>query len=53
MMPTFTSADEEDSFQTQNKQKMRGPYRKYTCQEKQQAVERVSNKLYRFKMGKT
>jgi hypothetical protein len=32
--------------------KVRGPYRKYSCQEKQEAVERVSTSLGRFKMAK-
>jgi len=41
MMPSFTSA-EDDSSNDERNQKIRGPYRKYTCLEKQEAVERVS-----------
>lgn len=35
-----TSAD-EDSNLPENRHKVRGPYRKYTCQEKHEAVECV------------
>lgn len=41
LLHVSTSAD-EDSSPTENKQKARGPYRKYTCQEKHEAVQCVS-----------
>ena len=37
LMPMSSEADDNFSY-GQGKQGVRGPYRKYTCQEKQQAV---------------
>jgi hypothetical protein len=44
--PTFTSTDEEYT-PVQSKHRVRGPYRKYSCQEKEQAVECVLDFLCR------
>lgn len=51
LLPMSTSID-EDSSSTENKHRVRGPYRKYTCQEKQEAVECVHFVSHRSKTAK-
>ena len=41
LQPTCSSTDEEFSA-GQGKNRVRGPYRKYTCKEKEEAVQCVS-----------
>lgn len=48
-----TCCEEESESDSHPDRKARGPYRKYTFEEKMQAVQRVSPSLCRYKMDRT